>query len=299
MRKSFIVFLIAAVLFPGHTSGQDLDSLLAGISGDNNTSYTYGTFKGTRIINGQSAEVTGRKDMNFIISHRFGAINLGIYEFFGMDQASTRLGLEYGITDNMGISVGRNTWQKIYDGAVKYRLLRQQTGERNIPFTLTLYSAAFAKSLRWEDPERDNLFSSRMTYTSQVLIARKFSKKLSLQISPSYVHKNLVPTPEDQNNIFAIGFGGRYKITRKLALNADYYYLLPGKTADDFYNSLAIGLDIETGGHVFQLHCTNSQTMFESGFISETTGGWLDGEIFFGFNICRVFSTSGKQKNIY
>ncbi len=133
----------------------------------------------------------------------------------------------------------------------------------------------------------------------QILIARKFSQSLSLQISPTYIHKNLVPLPEDQNNIFALGMGGRYKLSRKISINGEYFYLLPGETARNNINSLSFGFDIETGGHVFQLQFTNSQAMFARGFITETTGEWLNGDIFFGFNIYRVFPSHKKRKNIY
>jgi hypothetical protein len=291
--------LVLCIFIPLSLSAQDVDQLLAELMKDTTPNYTYGTFKGTTIINGQSVEIPGAGDLNFKISHRFGALNLGLYELFGLDQATTRFGFEYGLWENASLSIGRNSFEKTYDGAVKVRLLRQQTGSRNIPLSVTVYSTAFVNSLKWDIPERENLFSSRLSYATQILLARKFSQKFSLQLSPSYVHKNLVPTPEDQNNIFAMGIGGRYKIARKVSMNAEYFYLLPGKTAEDYVNSLSAGFDIETGGHVFQLQITNSQAMFEKGFVSETTGEWLKGDIYFGFNIFRVFPIRKERKNIY
>lgn len=287
------------ILISANLLAQDLDEILGELTIDNSPTYTLGTFKGTSIINGQSVEVPGHSDLHFVISHRFGAINTGIYEFFGIDQATTRFGFEYGLKDIASVSVGRNGFDKTYDGGVKLRLLRQQTGLKNIPISVSLFSGVYLKTLKWEIPDRENLFSSRLSYANQILIARKFNKNLSLQISPTFVHKNLVPLPSDQNNIFAMGIGGRYKLSRKISMNGEYFYLLPGETAKNYINSLSFGFDIETGGHVFQLQFTNSQTMFARGFITETSGEWLNGDIFFGFNLYRVFPSHKKRKNFF
>jgi hypothetical protein len=165
-----------------------------------------------------------------------------------------------------------------------------------MPVSVVLFASTALNSLNFTDPERNNLFSSRLSYTYQAIIGRKFSEKLSLQFSPTLVHRNLVATTIDRNDVYAAGFSGRYKLTKRTALNAEYFYVLPGKTADDFYNSLSIGFDIETGGHVFQLHFTNSQGMIEKFFIPATTGNWLKGDIYFGFNISRVFSLKKEEK---
>jgi hypothetical protein len=297
MKKIFLISTVFLAIFRFSLPAQDLDKLLGNIDVDNTPDYAYGTFKGTTIINGQSVEVPGRKDLHFLISHRFGAVNTGIYNFFGLDQATTRLGLEYGIADILSVSIGRSTYEKTYDAGIKVKVLRQQTGIKNIPLTMSVFCAGFVETTKWEDPERDNLFSSRLSFSTQLLIARKFNKHLSLQISPSYVHINLVPTAADQNNIYSVGFGGRYKLTPKFSINSEYYYLLPGETADDYANSLSFGVDIETGGHVFQLHFTNSQLMYTPGFIARTEGKWEEGDIFIGFNIFRVFSLSRKDKS--
>ena len=277
-------------------SSQDLDKLLVNISADSTPNYVYGTFKGTTIINCQSVEVPGNNDLHLIISHRFGAVNTGLYNFFGLDQGTTRLGLEYGLKDIISFSIGRSSYEKTYDGGLKVKLLRQQTGAKNIPVTLAVYSAIFIETLKWQDPERENLFSSRLSYSTQLLLARKFGKRLSLQLTPSFVHFNLVETTMDQNNVFAAGVGGRYKITPKTALTGDYFYLLPGQTADDYANTLSLGFDFETGGHVFQIHFTNSQLMFAPGYIARTEGKWSEGDIYIGFNIYRVFSLGNKNK---
>jgi len=284
------LFLILLFSFAGiKLPAQDLDKLLEGIITDTIPDYAYGTFKGITIINGQSVEIAGQNDLSFLVSHRFGAVNTGIYNFFGLDQGTTRLGFEYGISDILAISLGRSSYEKTYDLGMKLKILRQQKGLRNIPVTLTVYTAGFMKTLKWEDPDRDNLFSSRMAYSTQLLIARKFNSNLSIQLSPSFVHFNLVEAETDQNNVFSAGIGGRYKLARKFSVNGEYYFLFPGKTADDYSDSFSLGFDIETGGHVFQIHFTNSQLMYTPGFIARTDGNWMDGEIFIGFNIYRIF----------
>jgi predicted porin len=258
--------------------------------------YTYATFKSTRVINGQSVETQKARVLQFLISHRFGRLNSGAYNFFGLDDATIRLGLEYGINDVLTIGIGRSSLEKTYDGFVKYKLLRQSTGAGAMPVSVVLFASTAINTLTFNEPERDNLFSSRLSYTYQVIIGRKFSEKLSLQLSPTVVHRNLVAGALDQNDVYAAGVAGRYKLTKRTSLNAEYFYILPGKTADDYYNSLSLGFDIETGGHVFQLHFTNSQGMIEKFFVPATNGNWLKGDIYFGFNISRVFSLKKEDR---
>jgi hypothetical protein len=245
------------------------------------------TFKGSRIINGHSVETRPEGVLDFLISHRFGRLNSGAYEFFGLDQSNIRLGLEYGITDRLNIGIGRSSFQKVFDGYIKYKLLWQQMGEKRMPVSVVWFSSATINTTR--RPEEDINIDNRMSYTHQLLIGRKFGSDLSLQLTPTIVHRNLVLTTEDENDIFALGFGGRYKITNHVALNAEYFYRLNADQDEATYNAIAIGFDIETGGHVFQLHFTNAQAMVESGFIPETTGNFFEGDIHFGFNISRVF----------
>ena len=227
--------------------------------------------------------------MNFVISHHFGRVNEGWYEFWGLDQANIRFGFEYGITDWLAIGVGRTSVEKTYDGSVKVKFLRQSKGLRNMPISMSYYGDISCTSLKWSDPDRENYFSSRLQYLHQLLIARKFGQSVSLQLIPTYIHRNLVETEADQNDVWALGAGGRVKITKRLAVTGEYYYVMPGQTADDFYNSFSIGLDLETGGHVFQVYLTNSQGLIGQQFIPETTGNWGDGDIHIGFNINRTF----------
>jgi len=255
-------------------------------------SYATATFKSTRIMNGHSIERMPPGQLDFRISHRFGRINSGAYEFFGLDQANIHFGLEYGILKWLMVGIGRGTYEKTFDGFAKFTLLRQSSGERLMPVSVSLFSSAALKSVKWADPSRTNYFSSRLSYVGQILIARKINQGFSLQLTPSYVHRNLVATEIDPNDLFALGAGGRLKLTKRISLNAEYFYLVNPKTymSQQVYDPLSVGFDIETGGHVFQLIFTNSLAMIEKGFIGETTGSWLKGDIHFGFNISRVFT---------
>ena len=253
------------------------------------TLYTEATFKGTRIINGHSVEVRDPGVLDFVISHRFGRLNGGAYEFFGLDEANIRLGLEYGLFEGFTIGVGRSSFEKTFDGYLKYRLLGQHDGAKSVPVSVVGFASMAINSLRNNNPERALPFSSRVDYTYQLLIARKFNSDFSLQLSPTLVHRNLVATRAMDNNLYALGVAGRYKLTARVALNVEYYYRFNAGNEALFYNPLAIGFDIETGGHVFQLHFTNARAMIEEGFITETTGNFLSGDIHFGFNVSRVF----------
>jgi hypothetical protein len=252
--------------------------------------YTFATFKGVRIINSHSIEMPGQGVLQMMISHRFGRINGGPYEFFGLDQANMRLGFEYGVRPWLTLGVGRSNVNKTYDGFTKIRLFRQKSGAENFPFTITALSAMQVNTLRWANPDRENYFTSRLSYSHQLLIARKFGEHLSLQLMPTMVHRNLVATRDAQNDVFAMGVGGRLRLSKSVTLNFEYFYQLPGNNAENFKNSLSFSFDIETGGHVFQLMFTNSLGMTENLYIAQTTGDWLAGDIHFGFNLGRVFT---------
>jgi opacity protein-like surface antigen len=259
------------------------------------TEFTYATFKATRVINGQSIELPPVGALNFVISHHFGRINSGAYEFFGLDQANIRFGFDYGFTDWLSAGIGRTSVNKTYDGNIKLKMLRQSKGARTMPVTITYFGHMAITSLKWQEPERTNYFSSRMEFTHQLLIARKFGSRVSVQVMPTYIHRNLVDSIADQNDVWAVGAGGRIKITNRIAITGEYYYLLPGQTADDYYNSASVGIDLETGGHVFQIYLTNSQGLIEEQFIPMTSGKWSKGDIHIGFNINRTFQIVKKK----
>lgn len=248
------------------------------------------TFKSTRIMNGHSIERMPAGQLDFRISHRFGKINSGAYDFFGLDQANMHLSLEYGVTDWMMLGVGRGNYEKTFDGFTKFTLVRQSTGAKSFPLSVSLLTAAALRTVKPVNPSETISFASRMSYTGQLLVARKINQYLSVQLMPSYVRRELPETgPHD---LLALGAGGRVKLAKRVSLNAEYYYQFNPESYmyQDVYNPLSIGFDIETGGHVFQLIFTNSTAMIEKGFIGETTGSWGKGDIRFGFNISRVFS---------
>lgn len=253
------------------------------------------TFKSSRIVNGQSTELVKPKHLEFRISHRFGSIRGGLYEFFGLDNAVTRLALEYGINDRMMIGLGRSSYLKTVDGFYKVKLLRQK--EHGMPITAAFFTSATISTLKNNTP--NYRFDSRLNYTFQLLLASKISESISLQLSPTLVHRNLVPSKTYPNDLFAIGIGGRAKISRRVSINIEYYYRVLSKeyrAIDPYHNSLSVGFDIDTGGHIFSLHFTNSRPQQEPGFIGETSQDWLKGDFSFGFNITRQFYLGKKVK---
>jgi hypothetical protein len=221
--------------------------------------------------------------------HRFGQLNQGAYNLYGLDFATLRLGFNYGITDRLSVGIGRSSLDKVFDGSLKYKLL-MQTEDNRMPVSVSIYSSLAYISLMYAD--KPYLTSQyRMIYTNEFLIARKINQGLSLQLTPVWMHFNLVPTPEDKNDVFAIGAGGRLKITKRMSINAEYNYLLPNQVqSTKVYNSLSLGVDFETGGHVFQLVFSNAQGMIEPYYLAKTTDSWGKGGIYFGFNISRVFN---------
>ncbi len=297
MKKAYLLTFFFILFTASLLSAQEGD-LLSLLGEEKTTDYTIATFKTNRIINGHSIENTAAGVLDFKISHRFSPVRQGVYDLFGLDGATLRIGFDYGITDRLMVGVGRSSHEKIIDGFAKYKLLRQSKGERNMPVTLSYLIDAQIKTIKFDDNNRENYFTSRVYYTHQLLIGRKFNDRLSLQLMPTVVHRNLTVSPDDKNDVLAVGIGGRIKITKRVALNAEYYYVPEGQIVGNYANSLSLGVDIETGGHVFQLHFTNSRDMTYKGFITETSEDWffkndedrLLSGIRFGFNIARVFT---------
>ncbi len=286
MIKRFLVLLF--IVLSLQLSAQDLFDILEDEAPET-TEVVTATFKGTRIANGHSIENRKKKELEFIISHRFGRVNTGFYDLFGLDQSNIRFALEYGITDDLTGGLGRSSFEKIYDGFLKYKLVKQKTGANSFPIAISLFGSATIKTQESFDPNFDPSLSERLAYVGQVLIARKFSPSLSLQLTPTFVHRNSVVLDADPHDIFALGFGGRVKLSKRVSLNAEYYYAFDELESLTTTNSLAFGVDIETGGHVFQIILSNSITMIEKSFITETTGNFFGGDIHLGFNISRTF----------
>ncbi len=246
-------------------------------------------FKGTRILNGHSVENRKKQELEFIISHRFGRVNLGFDELFGLDQANIRFAFEYGLNDNLTIGIGRSSFEKTFDSFLKYSLIHQTKGEKSFPFAISLFGSIAAKTIKDYPPTDKRTFAESLFYVGQVLIARKVSSDFSVQLTPTYIQRNTVKISEDPYDIFALGFGSRLKLSKRVSLNSEYFHAFNESMSINARNSLSFGVDIETGGHVFQLILSNSITMIEKSFIAETTGNFFGGDIHFGFNLSRTF----------
>lgn len=297
MRKKFglitTCFFISFFSFAQDTT--DISKMLEEelkATDQNQTNFISSTFKTTRLIDGHSVENTAPGVLDFKISHRFGTFGQGAYELFGLDNATMRMGFDYGLTNNLMVGFGRSTVLKTFDAFLKWKILRQSTGKRTMPITLSYVPTLGLISFK--DPAVYKNFSNRINYTHQLLIGRKFSEGLSLQLMPTVVHRNL-PVDNGPNDVWAMGIGGRQKISKRTTFNVEYYYQLPEYRVPGSTNVLSVGFDIETGGHVFQLHVTNSSSMTESSFITGNKGSWSKGDILFGFNISRVFTVGKKH----
>jgi hypothetical protein len=295
-RKIFFVFfsLFAATELRAQDSSL-LHMLNDSMSVHKGKSYVTGTFKAEYIINTQTVESPANGNLNFVIQHRFGQLNSGSYNFFGLDNATLRLGLDYGITDDLDVGIGRTSYLKTFDGYLKYKLLKQTEGPQ-MPLSVSVLGTV--TDYTQDEPTETYLdMRLRTAYSVQLLLARKFSRWLSLQLTPTWLHYNLVPTVMDKNDVFALGLGGRMKITKRMSIDAEYSIVPTGQVVStSVHNSLSLGWDIETGGHVFQLVFTNSQSMLPTQYLAQTTGTWGKGDIYFGFNISRNFNLKKKSK---
>ena len=294
MRKSFLLAASLLWITSSYAQTDSLMDMLNKTAPPSKKETVSATFKATRIINGSSVENLGAGVLDFRISHRFGQLNQGSQNFFGLDDATTRLGLDYGFTKWLMVGIGHNTLNKEDDGFVKVKLLTQR--KQGMPVSVSYFGNISIQTTpaptlpagdTWE-------YSNRLYFTNQVLVARKFNDWLSLQLMPTIVHYNLVDSTNSDNNTFAIGVGGRIKVSRRIAITGEYYYRLNNTdmlyNGSKTYNYASIGIDIETGGHVFQLMLTNAPGMTERTFIGQTTDSWSKGDIHFGFNISRVFT---------
>ena len=292
----FVLISFSNILF----AQDDLLSLVD--NGEKPKEFVNNAFKSSRVVNGHSMEFIGKRVLDTRILHRFGLVNSGFSNLYGLDQATMRFGFDYGITNDFTVGIGRSTTGKEWDGFLKYRLIHQSVGGKNpSAVSVVLITGSTISSSPWEDPTRKNYFSSRMGFYNEVIFGRKFNENFSAQIAPTHVHVNLVKGKDYTNDFFAMGLGARYKLSKRTAFVVDYHYILkPGEgnegTENDQFtnlkNPLSLGFDIETGGHVFQLHFSNSSGMNEKAFITNTTKSWGKGEVSFGFNLSRVFTVS-------
>lgn len=268
----------------------DTSSMLDGLEDEEEPDFVQNTFKATRIINSHSTEMLGANNLDYRICHRFGKLNSGPYELYGLDQALQRMSFTYGLTDLINIEIGRSSINKVYDASLKVKLMRQANGDKGRALTIVYVANIAVQTLKNNNPQYEPYyFTNRLYYTHQLLFARKFNDNFSLQLMPTVVHRNFVDSAKYKNTVLSLGVGGRLRVSRKSAITGEYFYVLPNQINPIYRNSASIGFDIETGGHVFQLHLTNSIGMNEKGFVAETDGDWTKGGIHFGFNISRVF----------
>jgi hypothetical protein len=302
MRILSAVLFTAALLATGHAYAQgdkkdgkteetseDLMSMLENDGSKPQKEYVTATFKATRITNGHSIENVAKGVLDFRVCHRFGEMR-SFENAFGLDNANTQIGFDYGLTNDVMIGISRSGLQRESQAFTKIKILRQTT-TKDMPVSVS-YMGAISMHMRMQpDPlpaGQTFYFTNRLSYVNQLLIARKFSNKFSLQLMPTHIHYNIVPTIAEPNDVFAMGIGGRLKVSNRVSVTGEYYYRL--NELNGYFNSASIGVDIETGGHVFQLMLTNSDAMTERSFIGKTTGDISEGAIHFGFNISRVFT---------
>ena len=279
MKKIYLVLL----LFPLMTFAQE--DLLAGMDSIPKKEVVDAAFKGIKIINLESTKVASKKELYFIVAHRFGSVKGGFESLFGLDDAVTQIKFMYGITNWLTVGAARS--KEAYDFSAKYRLMPQI--KNGFPVTIVVFNSLAFNNLLKESNLPKLRFSDRMTYVSQFLISRKFTEKFSLELAPTFFHENYVDNDLQDNSQFAFGFGARYKVSKRMALTIDHATHL-NRASNSIYNDpLSVGVDIETGGHVFQLHFTNSQSLHEAGFLGHATGDWSKGDVYFGFNLSRVF----------
>jgi hypothetical protein len=295
-RNSIFSVLVCFACLPGVWAQEETD-LLSQFADEETTDYVSAAFKSPRVVNSHSLEILHPGTMDFRILHRFGDISDGYYELFGLDQASMRMAFDFGITKNLMAGIGRSTSKKELDGFVKYRLLWQSNGKRNMPISLIWVSGITMNGLKepLSDPELDVTLGRRLAYYHQLIVGRKFSERFSLQLAPTLVHRNIVETQLDPHEFIALQFGGRYKFSKRAAFLWDYTYAFNRFPDNKSFNPLSIGFDIETGGHVFQLHFSNATGMNERAAITDANGDWLNGEIRFGFNLSRIFQIAKKK----
>lgn len=248
----------------------------------------YDTFAGTRLINMHTIETYPKHTFVFIIQHRFGRLNSGFFDLFGLDNGSMRFGFEYAILNNLNIGIGRSGYNRTWDAFAKYTFLQQSKGPNQIPLSMSaVASIAIDGRKKLYADNRPVHFSQRLSFSYQLLIARKFTRWLSVQLTPSLVHENLVATKADKNLLFIMGGGARFHITPALSITGEYHYRVLDNPLNAYRNSAGIGVEINTGGHIFQITLSNSSPMFDPGYLRKTSGNIAKGEIHLGFNITR------------
>jgi Membrane bound beta barrel domain (DUF5777) len=286
MKKFFSFVLVFFTI--GYASAQD--DLLNQLNAEKSDVKTKETtaFKGLQICNIQSTKMAAKGEWYMVISHRFGDLTLGLDNFFGLDNALTKIGGIYGATDWLSFGLSRHTYNKTYELTTKYKLANQITN--GFPVTIVGYNTIDTNTALSIDQYPNLQPMNRFAYTSQLLISRKFSEGLSFEVGGVYVHKNLYDETLELKDQYLVAAGGRCKLSKRLSVNLDYAYKLNQLENVSLYqNPLSLGLDIETGGHVFQMVFSNSQPMNDVALFTNAKGKWNGGSLYFGFNMYRVF----------
>lgn len=321
--KAFLYFFIPLYLIPYTSLAQDdLLNMLDSTAGEQKKSHDKVTaiFKTTKVVSMQTPQTVGKGELDFRITHRFGNTgvqsNGGIHTLYGWDAISdVRFSFDYGITEKLQVGVARNKRDENLDGSLKWRFL-EQTIDNKIPLSICAYTIGSLTPMRetqlysgadtsWVNDNKK--FAHKMVYTTQLIFARKFSSWLSAAVTPSYTHRNYVlasinpyNSAVDENDLLAVGAGIRLKVSRSFSLLADYFYVISdyrkNNTANPYYNPLSVGIEIETGGHVFHINYTNATGITENYLIPNSPDSWVKGGYKFGFNISRVFQIGSKVK---
>lgn len=279
MKKTLLLLLLPVTLFAQDDLLNEIDSAAS------QKTKTESAFKALKIVNLESTKLASKGDLYFIVAHRFSSLKDGFEGAYGLDNAVTQLKFVYGINEWSNVGVARS--EQAYDFSAKFLLKSQE--ENGFPVTFGAFTSIGFNNLLKEKTYPKMKFEDRLIYVTQLLISRKFNSKLSLELAPTYFHENFVIDDNQDNSQFAIGMGGRYKFAKRWSVNVDYAAHLNRSNTSPFKNPLSVGVDLDTGGHVFQMHFSSSQGMHEAGFLGNTTGDWGKGDIFFGFNLLRVF----------
>jgi hypothetical protein len=279
MNKKLLFLLFPVMMSAQEDLLKDVDSV------SSEKSKVEAAFKGLKIVNIESTKLAAKGDLYFIVAHRFGSVKDGFEGAYGLDNAVTQLKFVYGLTDWLTIGAARS--ELAYDFSGKYLIKSQETN--GFPVAIAGFTSLSFNNVLKENLYPNMKFEDRLIYVAQLLVSRKFNSNLSLELAPTFFHENFVIDDNQDNSQYAIGMGGRYKFAKRWSVNVDYAAHLNRSSTSQFKNPLSIGVDLDTGGHVFQMHFSSSQGMHEAGFLGNTTGDWGKGDIFFGFNLLRVF----------
>jgi len=279
MKKIILLLLLPGALFAQEDLLKDIDTV------SSEKVRVESAFKALKIVNIESTKLASKGDFYFVVAHRFGSLKDGFEGAYGLDNAVTQLKFLYGISEWFTLSAARS--ELAYDFSGKFLLHSQETN--GFPVAIATFTSLAINNTLKESLYPKMKFEDRFVYVAQVLVSRKVNTNLSLELAPTFFHENFVIDDNQENSQFAIGMGGRYKFAKRWSVNVDYAAHLNRSSTSNFKDPLSIGVDLDTGGHVFQMHFTSSQGIHEAGFLGNSTGDWTKGDIFFGFNLLRVF----------